>query len=97
MIKLVESKNTFSNLDHCVSSYLDFKPTKKYDISILMGFFDYVEDIDPYFAKLKIDTSKIILGSFPKKNGFLAFQRKIRYNLRNCPLYLYDKTYLEKA
>ena len=54
-----------------------------------MGFFDYIEDANVVFKKLKNDISEIILASIPKENHFLSFQRKIRYKKRNCPLYLY--------
>ena len=50
-----------------------------------------IENPKLIFEKLVTDTSKYILASFPKKGGLLAFQRKIRYNLRQCPLYLYTK------
>ena len=33
--------------------------------------------------------------SFPKSGGFLGWQRKVRYKMRNCPLYYYSKSDLE--
>ncbi len=38
-----------------------------------------------------IDTTKEIWASFPKQGGLLTWQRKVRYNMRNCPLYFYSK------
>ena len=98
MIDLSKSrldKNKLNYNELIVGSYLDTKFEKQYEVSILMGFFDYIEN--PYFTfeKLRKDTSKYILASFPKKGGLLAFQRKIRYNLRQCPLYLYSKKDIE--
>ena len=69
--------------------YLKHKFSGKFDAAVLMGFFDYIEDANIVFSKLKSDVNKIILASIPKQNHFLAHQRKVRYKIRNCPLYLY--------
>ena len=61
-----------------------------------MGLFDYISNPEELFFKLKNDTSKYILASFPKPGGFLGWQRKIRYNMRKCPLFYYSKESLEK-
>jgi 2-polyprenyl-3-methyl-5-hydroxy-6-metoxy-1,4-benzoquinol methylase len=84
------------NPQYEVSDFINMHDIK-FDVSILMGFFDYVSDVNIVFEKLKKTTSKLILGSFPKDAGFLAFQRKIRYKIRNCPLYLYSKENLEQS
>ena len=94
MISLGKSnaaKNNLSNISYKVGSYLDTATKTKYDASILMGFFDYIEKPTDIFLKLKKDTNKYILASFPKGRGFLAWQRKIRYQLRNCQLFYYSK------
>ena len=94
MIKLANNRIP-SNLSKKVSfvcdDYLNLNLKKKYDVSILMGFFDYVENPSLIFHKLKKDTSKFILASFPKKYEPLSFQRLLRYKLRNCPLYFYTR------
>ncbi len=91
-------KNTSPELHKYVSylvgdySYCNLE--KKYDASILMGFFDYIEDPYKIFEKLLLDTNKFILASFPKKYELLSVQRLIRYKFKNCPLYLYSKSNL---
>ena len=79
-----------------VGSYLDIQLEKKYDLSILMGFFDYVEEPLVTLRKVINDTNQYILASFPKKGGVLYFQRKIRYKFRNCPIFFYNYIDLEK-
>jgi hypothetical protein len=56
-----------------------------------MGVFDYVKDPVAMLSKLKNEVSKSIFASFPKKGGLLTWQRKVRYKMRNCPLYFYNK------
>ena len=56
-----------------------------------MGFFDYVEEPTLVLQKLARDVTGIVLASFPKAGGLLAWQRKVRYRLRGCPLWLYRR------
>lgn len=79
-----------------LGDYMDLKLDKKYDAAILTGFFDYIEKPVPLLLKLKQEVSKEIYASFPQSGGFLAWQRRIRYRQRNCPLYLYSKNDVEK-
>ena len=83
------------------ADYLAHNFDKQYDAACLMGFFDYIKDPVELFEKLKKDVTKEVYGSFPKDGGFLAWQRKVRYKMRNCPLYLYRlediKSILNKA
>jgi len=94
MIKLSKKRLIKDNINYenlIVDSYLNYNFQEKFDLSILMGFFDYVEDPFQTIKKVLKDTNKFILGSFPKKQGFLYYQRKIRYNLKNCPIFFYKK------
>ena len=84
-------KNTY-----IVGSYFDTKIEKKHDAAILLGLFDYISNPEELFSKLKSDTSKYILGSFPKPGGILGWQRKIRYNMRDCQLFYYSKESLQE-
>ena len=79
----------------CVD-YMKYLPENKLDVSILMGFFDYIKDPTEVFIKLKKDTNKYILASFPKLYEPLSIQRYIRYTLTKCPLYLYSKNKIIK-
>ena len=74
-----------------LADYMEHQFSEKYDAAVLMGVFDYVKDSVGMLKKLQQDVSKEIYGSFPKSGGFLTWQRKVRYNMRNCPLYFYSK------
>jgi len=83
-----------------LSDYMNFDVGDRFDVSVLMGLFDYVKEPVKMIKKLKKD-SFLILASFPKSGGLLAKQRLVRYKLKKCPLYLYSKkdiqTILEEA
>ena len=74
------------------SGYIEYNFNQQFDVAILVGFFDYIKNPEEVVKKLNKDISGEILMSFPKAGGFLAWQRKVRYNMRNCPLYYYTKS-----
>jgi len=83
------------SMDFVVGDYLQHQFNEQFDAACLMGFFDYIEQPVDVFNKLKQDVTKEIYASFPKSGGPLAWQRQVRYSLRNCPLYLYSKKDVE--
>jgi len=74
-----------------LSGYMEYEFNQKFDAAVLMGFFDYIKEPVALIRKLQADTKKELYMSFPKKGGFLTWQRKVRYNMRHCPLYFYSK------
>ena len=97
MIKLAKKKNNSfkNNTNFIVGDYLKKKFSKKFHYAILNGFFDYIEKPELVFKKLKKDC-EIFVCSFPKLYNWLTPQRKIRYILRNCPLYFYTRKKIER-
>lgn len=73
------------------ADYLQHAFAEPFDAACLMGFFDYIADPVKVIEKLKKDVTKEFYASFPAKSGILALQRRIRYWVRNCPLYLYSR------
>lgn len=71
-----------------IVNFLEFEPRRKFDYSIMMGFIEYFEYPELIIKKALAITNRTILVSFPVANGFLAFQRKLRYK-RRCFLRLY--------
>jgi len=73
------------------ADYLSYEFDTPFDAACLMGFFDYIKNPVDILSKLRKDVRKEIYASFPKGGGLLAAQRKVRYKMRHCPLYLYSK------
>lgn len=78
------------DIEYVHSGYLEYPTPQKYDAAVFMGFFDYIENPVPVLEKAIRETNKEIYASFPNNKGWLASQRKVRYKMRNCPLYLYS-------
>ncbi len=65
----------------------------KLDYSIVMGFMDYVEKPGELIERVLSITKSKAFFSFPVDNGFLAWQRKLRYKKR-CDLFMYNREQL---
>ena len=95
MLTLAHSKtarfNVTGKISYIHNGYLNEAFPKPFDAAILTGFFDYIQSPLPVLKKLEKDVTKEIYMSFPKKGGFLGWQRKVRYSMRTCPLYYYSE------
>ena len=92
----VDSMNLESEFKTILGDYSEHNFDEKFDAISVMGFFDYVEDPVSVLKKLLNDAAKEIYISIPGDSGFLAWQRKVRYKRRNCPLYLYSRESIEQ-
>jgi 2-polyprenyl-3-methyl-5-hydroxy-6-metoxy-1,4-benzoquinol methylase len=80
-----------AGVDFLQADFVEYEFSKKYDAVCAMGFFDYIEDPAPVLKKMADISNHEVYASFPKARGFLAIQRRIRYKLRSCPLWLYSE------
>lgn len=60
------------------------------DYAIVMGVMDYVEDAQAFLQALRPVVTRLAVVSFPSEHWFRSPFRKLRYQLRRCPLYFYD-------
>ncbi|MCO6501331.1 MAG: methyltransferase domain-containing protein [Vicingus serpentipes] len=96
MLKIAKGRVNETHLDgkgeiaFLQANYLEHNFEQQYDAACLMGFFDYIKNPEDVLEKLKKDITKEVYASFPQSGGLLIWQRKIRYKMRNCPLYLYS-------
>lgn len=64
-------------------------PAGQFDRAIVMGVLDYVEDATSFVRGLrKIITERAAI-SFPSTHWFRTPFRKVRYTIRQCPVYFY--------
>jgi 2-polyprenyl-3-methyl-5-hydroxy-6-metoxy-1,4-benzoquinol methylase len=54
---------------------------EKFDVSIAMGVFDYLEDPAPFLTKMSTVTSGKVLASFPRYSLLRGTARRLRYRL----------------
>ncbi len=98
MIALAQSAAKRAGVaDRCqfiADDFLAHEFNRTFDYCILMGFMDYVAEPLPIIEKALDSCSRSALFSFPAAEGFLAWQRRLRYRNR-CNLYLYTRKNLE--
>ena len=88
--KSIKDEN-LSGVDFLQADFVEYDFSKKYDAVCAMGFFDYIENPAPVLKKMVSISNHEVYASFPKAKGILALQRRVRYKLRSCPLWLYSE------
>lgn len=92
MIQLAR-KNAEAVAESCefyATDLFEFPVDQQFDYAVAMGFMDYVDDPKMTVTKILSLTRHSAVLSFPVRHGFLAWQRKIRYQ-QKCHLVLYDQ------
>ena len=79
----------------CVD-FMEHRFEEKFHISLGIGLFDYIEDPVTFIQKMRDITLEKLILTFPSKSTYRMLIRKIRYKLKNCPLYLYNQKDVEK-
>jgi SAM-dependent methyltransferase len=66
------------------------RPGSTFDCAIVMGVFDYIAEPLGFLRALR-ETAGTAAISFPSEHWFRTPFRKVRYRMRNCPVYFYDE------
>jgi 2-polyprenyl-3-methyl-5-hydroxy-6-metoxy-1,4-benzoquinol methylase len=69
----------------------DLPQTEKFDVSIGIGLFDYLENAVPTLRAMREHTTGTVVATFPRLMTWRAPLRKVRLKLRGCPVYFYTK------
>lgn len=67
------------------------RPDGLFDFAVVMGVLDYVADPLAFLQALRGCLSGPAAISFPSKHWLRTPIRKVRYRLRQCPVYFYDE------
>ena len=65
------------------------KPLEIYDYAVVMGVMDYISEPVTFLRELFKAISVSAILSFPSFHWFRSPVRKIRYQIRKCPVYFY--------
>lgn len=102
MIELTEERvknvNKSADYESIVGTFPDDLPAgTTWDDAIVMGVMDYIADPVIFLKALAGCITRRAVLSFPSKHWFRTPVRRFRYNLRKCPLYIYNKIELVKT
>ena len=67
-----------------------------FDAVFSLGVVEYVRDAEAFIKRMMATSRKLVAFSVPVRSHWLTPQRRIRYWLRDCPLYLYDEASISK-
>lgn len=67
-----------------------------FDISIIVGVFDYIESPQPFLHKAAAAARKSVIVTFPRAGTVRSCLRRCRLSLKGCPVYFYTKQDIEK-
>ncbi len=74
-----------------ISDIMDYDPQMKFDISIAMGLFDYIEDPLPVLDIMRNLTREKMILSFPRMYTWRAPIRKMRLMTKDLAVYFYSR------
>ncbi len=75
--------------------FLQSDSAQRFDAVIALGVFDYVSDPVAFLRKMSQAARHRVVASFPGLSLVRMPLRKIRYFLRNCPVYFYRRQELD--
>lgn len=93
MIELARTRLAEAQIHGRVQLLTGFFPDTEvpaHDHAIVMGVFDYLADPLAFLVGLKRVTRETAQVSFPSRHWFRTPFRRVRYQLRNCPVYFFD-------
>lgn len=73
----------------------EVRPSEKFDYGIVIGVMDYVENGAEFLKALKKCVLQKLVISFPSLHWFRTPLRKVRYKIRQCPVYFYDQVKIQ--
>lgn len=86
---LTETRN--KNTDLVCADFDNFSSDEKFDVVIAMGFFDYQPDPVTVLRKMRSFATHSVVVSFPSRHWLRTPLRRMRYRIKNCPVYFYNQ------
>ena len=62
-----------------------------FDVVVALGVFDYIREPEKLLRRMMELATAKVLGSFPGYSPLRSPLRKLRYSMRNCPVFFYSK------
>lgn len=76
-----------------LGDFVTWDVTGAYDVVAALGVFDYVASAESFYRKMLRAARQSVVASFPSLH-VRGLIRKVRYEMRDCPLFLYEEQQL---
>lgn len=80
----------------CLGTFPQDALQETFDCAMVMGVMDYVPDPASFLAALARQIRRRAVLSFPSRHWFRTPLRKVRYWLKRCPVYFFDRPQIER-
>ncbi|MFQ5676865.1 MAG: class I SAM-dependent methyltransferase [bacterium] len=94
--KLSQEQDIHGTCEFCCADFLSFPFAEKFDYILAIGLFDYLKEPQGYLRKINSLTREKFVATFPTRWTYRRFVRKIRLGLKNCPVYFFSKSQIQK-
>jgi SAM-dependent methyltransferase len=89
---LVERDGVSEKCDFVLNDVLDWRTDQKFDITIAIGFWDYIQDPPERLRLIRNFTTGTFLSAWPRFWTWRMPVRKVRLQyIRGCPVYFFRK------
>jgi len=94
--ELVAEDGTADRCDFVLSDVLNWKTTNVYDITIAIGFWDYIQHPPERLRRIRKLTGEKFLSAWPRFWTWRMPVRKVRLQfIRGCPVYFFRRSQVE--
>ncbi|MEP6651717.1 MAG: class I SAM-dependent methyltransferase [Myxococcales bacterium] len=74
--------------------FVTWESPEQFDVVTALGVFDYVARAESFYRKMLGIARKSVVASFPSMR-FRGLLRKVRYELQDCPLFLFEEQQIQ--
>ena len=93
--RVAEVHNSDSTLEFVCRDFMGFESAETFQLALAMGVFDYVKDPLPLLIRLGSFATHSVIASFPSISWYRTPIRKMRYFIKRCPVYFYNRSQIE--
>jgi len=95
--ELTTKDRTEDKCDFVLADVLNWQTTNTYDITIAIGFWDYIQDPPERLRLIRNLTRKTFLSAWPRFWTWRMPVRKVRLQyIRGCPVYFFRRSQVEE-
>lgn len=84
---LSRARGVDSRCEFIQADFLEYPAPERFDVVVALGVFDYLAEPRGFLERMMQRASRKVIASFPRASLIRAPLRKLRYGLRNCPVY----------
>jgi len=78
-----------------VGDLFEYQPQERFDLVLSIGVFDYIESPLSLLEKMRSLSRGKLIATFPSYHSIRTPIRKVRYKLKRCPVYFYNRESIE--